>query len=492
MKNKLAAILIFSCILAIFNQTKAQQSSVSFNKQGVTLIFKIESSSLDAKKQSFGSVYFTGYDENEKQSRVHRILTDRESGTYFGYDLIVESADAPGKFKISFKPLSIDPSVHLIKLNDLKAGSLPKYPEAMTVEDGDTIALDILYNPQTRVKIADLIKVTTKKPQSSDFSLFTTTASGGSFNSKPGFENFETTSGSGSNKSLLSKKPSRDFTLNDVKLRLTSPKLLAGGAISSLLGSQWEGIIEGSIIHIYIPGKGRFIFSLFPQNGFNFQKKAIIEDNKIVFQSNDERYELISAAPIVNGSGGSWNLWTLNDFSYRPDLIFSAEAAGYIEYGASNEVESVLKQEWRKSRLHPVRPLKEKAEIYQKWLDDVRYIIGDAEKQTFSQLKTDEDREQFIGSFWQRRDATPETTENEFRREYYERIVYANENLSLGKNAGSLSDRGRIYITHGKPDEIQKTATGEIWIYKNLPGREKDVKFEFVDAEGKGEFRLRQ
>ncbi len=102
MKNKLSAILIFSCILAIFNQTKAQQSSVSFNKQGISLIFKIESSSPEATKQSFGSVYFTGYDENEKQSRVHRILTDRASNTYFGYDLIVESADAPGKFKISF------------------------------------------------------------------------------------------------------------------------------------------------------------------------------------------------------------------------------------------------------------------------------------------------------------------------------------------------------------------------------------------------------
>jgi GWxTD domain-containing protein len=490
MKNKLSAILIFSCILAIFNQAKAQQSSVSFNKQGVSLIFKIESSSPDAKKQSFGSVYFTGYDENEKQSRVHRILTDRESGTYFGYDLIVESADAPGKFKISFKPLSIDPPVHLIKLNDLKAGSLPKYPEAMTVEDGDTIALDILYNPQTKVKIADLIKVTTKKPQSSDFSLFTTTASGGGFNSKPGFENFGTSSGSGSNEGLFSKKSSRDFSLDDVKLRLTSPKLLVGGTVSTIQGSEWSGVIEGSVIFLYIPGKGRFIFSIFPRDDFNFRKDAALENNKIIFQSNNERYEIVSEAPIIS-SGGDWNLWILNDPNYKPDLTFGSVSADHLQYGASNQVDYLLT---RKRRTNPSNTNERDAKgFYQKWInDDVHYLITEKEKQGFTELKTNEEFEQFIHEFWKRRDATPETTENEFRREYYERIAYANQNFAFGKTAGLLSDRGRIYITHGKPDEIKKTAKGEIWIYKNLPGRAEGDKFEFADAEGKGEFRLRQ
>jgi GWxTD domain-containing protein len=491
MKNKFLTIafLAFCCIFT--GSAEAQQSSVSFNKKGISVIFKIQTSSPDASKQSFGSVYFTGYDDNEKESIVHRVLADKESGAYFGYDLIIESGDAPNKYKVSIKPLSINPPEQM-RLSDLTVRSLPKYPEDMLVEDGDTIALDVLVNPQTKVKIVDLIKITTKKPQSSDSSLFNTTATGfGSGSGNGSGSGFGISVGSNSNSSLLSGQKPQDFTVNDIKLRLTSPKLLVNGAIGSLLGSEWEGIIEGSIIHIYIPGKGRFIFSLFPQNNFNFQKNAVIEDNKIVFKPNDERYELISAAPILN-SGGSWNLWTLHDSSYRPDLVFSAAASGYIEYGAANEVGSVLKQEWRKSRLIPVRPLKEKTEMYTKWLDDIRYIVSDPEKQTFSQLKSDDEREQFIESFWQRRDTKPETKDNEFRREYYSRIAYANQNFVFGGKAGWLTDRGRIYITHGKPDNIQKNELGEIWIYKSLPELGENVKFEFDDTTKNGDFRLRQ
>ena len=123
---------------------------------------------------------------------------------------------------------------------------------------------------------------------------------------------------------------------------------------------------------------------------------------------------------------------------------------------------------------------------------DVNYIITDAEKQTFLQLNTDEEREQFIESFWQRRDTKPETKENEFRREYYNRIAFANQNFAFGETAGWLTNRGRIYITHGKPDEIQKNAAEEIWVYKSLAGLGDNVRFEFVDRTKNGDFRLRQ
>lgn len=475
-KNLITLCLAICCLFAITNNVAAQQASVSFNKKGISVIFKIETSSPEATKQSLGSVYFTGYNDTEKESRVHRVLGDRASGVYFGYDLIIESETNANKFKVSIKPLSLNPPENL-RLSDLTARSLPKYPEDMIVEDGDTIALDVLVNPQTKVKIVDLIKITRKKPQTSDVSSFAPTSVG--------------SSGSGGNDNSINRQKARDFTPNDVKLRLTSPKLLINGALSSLLGSQWEGIIEGSVIYIFIPGKeGRFIFSLFPQNGYSFQKNAVVEDNKIIFQSNDERYEIISEAPIVSG-GGTWNLWNLHDSSYRPDLIFSAAAAGHIEYGASSDVESILKQEWRKSRVLPIRPTKEL--IYRNWLDnDVRYIATDAERQAFSALNSDEERERFIESFWQRRDPKPETSENEFRRDYYSRMAYANEKFAFGETSGWLTDRGRIYITYGKPDSVEKTSTGEIWTYKSPAGLGDNVKYEFVSTAKNGEFRLRQ
>ena len=489
MKNKFltVALLTFGCFLAVAGDVKAQQSSVSFNKKGISVIFKIETTSPDASKQSFGSVYFTGYDETEKESRVHRILADRSDGAYFGYDLVIESDGAPNKYKVSIKPLSINPPEQM-RLSDLTALSLPKYPEDMIVEDGDTIALDVLVNPKTKVKIVDLIKITTKKPQSSDSFGFTATANGSGFNS-----NSDAGSGSGfstsSNRGMSGRQPTRDFTLDDIKLRLTSPKLLVGGAVSPIRGSEWNGIIEGSIIYLYIPEKGRFVFSLFPRNRFNFQKDAAIENNKINFQSNGERFELISAAPIVS-SGGNWSLWLLNDPNYKPDLTFSTASADYLQYGASNEPEYLLSQKPQPRRLAKSSSIqKDKKLVYQKWLnEDVRYIVTDAEKQAFSRLNSDEEREQFIEAFWQRRDAKPETKENEFRREYYNRIAHANQNFAFGETVGWLTDRGRIYITHGKPDEIQKNASGEMWRYKSGNG---DIKFEFVSGANNGDFRLR-
>src|SRR5687767_6423384 len=63
-------------------------------------------------------------------------------------------------------------------------------------------------------------------------------------------------------------------------------------------------------------------------------------------------------------------------------------------------------------------------EVYKNWIKkDVAYIITSEEKRAFNQLKTDDERENFIENFWRRRDPNPDTEENEFREEYYERIA---------------------------------------------------------------------
>ena len=492
MKNKTIVFSAVALVAAFVNHATAQPSAVSLTASGIAIVFNIQRTSPDAKdnKGALGSVYFTDHKEGEDESRVHRIVADRSTGVYFGYDLVIKPAGGPGKHLVSIRPLSKNAPAftvtHGAKVDspeqlteNLTARSLPKYPEDMTIEDGDTIALDILYNPRTKVKIVDLIRITDKAPPSTDASLRTPSLKA------PGTS---TSAGAGSNDDLPIKQKPRDFTLNEIKLRLTSPKLIIDGAVSTTLGSEWEGIIEGSIIHVYIPGKGRMIFSLSPQDGLGFQKQALIEDNKIAFNLGGERHEVVSAAPILS-NGGSWNVWTLHDALYRPDLIFSPAAAGYVEYGASNDVESVMKQEWRKSRLAAVTPQKEKTEIYKRWVDEVGHIISVAEKQTFNQLRSDEEREQFIDSFWRRRDTSPETEENEYRREYYSRVAFANENFNFGKTAGRLTDRGRIYVLYGKPDDVQKSTSKEVWLY-NSTANGSNAKFEFVDKLNNGDFRL--
>ena len=154
-----------------------------------------------------------------------------------------------------------------------------------------------------------------------------------------------------------------------------------------------------------------------------------------------------------------------------------------------------------------VKPELKKA--YKDWLDkDVAYIITDEERKAFRKLETDDERERFIEEFWRRRDPDPDTDENEFREEYYERIAYTNEHYASGI-PGWKTDRGRIYITWGKPDEVETHPSGgtynresyegggststypfERWFYRYLPGVGSGIEIEFVDPTGSGEYRI--
>src|SRR5262245_47239106 len=106
------------------------------------------------------------------------------------------------------------------------------------------------------------------------------------------------------------------------------------------------------------------------------------------------------------------------------------------------------------------RQLEDASRALRKWIDeDVSYIITNEERATFKKLSTDEERESFIESFWLRRDPTPDTIDNEFKDDHYERIAYANEHFASGI-PGWKTDRGRIYIMYGKPDEIESHPSG--------------------------------
>src|SRR4026209_1755323 len=154
-----------------------------------------------------------------------------------------------------------------------------------------------------------------------------------------------------------------------------------------------------------------------------------------------------------------------------------------------------------------VKPELKKA--YKDWLDeDVTYIITDEERKAFKKLANDDERERFIEEFWRRRDPDPDTDENEFKEEYYERIAYANENFASGI-PGWKSDRGRIWIMYGKPDGRETHPMGgsydrpsyegggntstypfETWFYRYIPGVGSGIEIEFVDPTGSGEYRI--
>ncbi|MGA9039902.1 MAG: GWxTD domain-containing protein [Terriglobales bacterium] len=186
-------------------------------------------------------------------------------------------------------------------------------------------------------------------------------------------------------------------------------------------------------------------------------------------------------------------------------------SASTVSPGQGNEDGDPLKrpQTEKQKKDNEKRFKQEIGGSYKKWLDeDVRWIITDEERQAFKQLSNDEERDNFIEAFWQRRDPTPDTEENEFKEEHYRRIEYANEHFAAGI-PGWRTDRGRIYIMYGPPDENDSHPSGgsyerpieegggetstfpfEDWRYRYLEGIGQEVIIEFVDTCQCGDYHM--
>jgi GWxTD domain-containing protein len=169
---------------------------------------------------------------------------------------------------------------------------------------------------------------------------------------------------------------------------------------------------------------------------------------------------------------------------------------------AGPEADPLKRERSDKERIRAQKDLKQEIKgAYKTWLEqDVPYIITDEERMAFKTLGNDEEREAFIENFWLRRNANPDSPENEFREEHYRRIAYANEHFAAGK-PGWKTDRGHIYISYGKPDSIDSHPSGgsynrpvdeggghtatfpfEIWHYRYLEAIGENVDLEFVDT----------
>src|SRR5271165_2035324 len=211
-------------------------------------------------------------------------------------------------------------------------------------------------------------------------------------------------------------------------------------------------------------------------------------------------------------SAGSRNLCSVGLLSGAMILGFGAfsqaqdkDTKGSGDSGAAaqgSQIDPLKRPIPEKQRKANAKALKiELSKTYRKWLDeDVRWIITDQERSAFMQLSNDEERDQFIEAFWQRRDPTPDTEENEFKEEHYRRIAYANEHFAAGI-PGWKSDRGHMYIVFGPADEIEAHPSGgtyqrpmeegggetstfpfETWRYRYIEGIGQEVIIEFVDT----------
>ncbi len=122
-------------------------------------------------------------------------------------------------------------------------------------------------------------------------------------------------------------------------------------------------------------------------------------------------------------------------------------------------------------------PVPQLADRYKQWLNEVTYIITRTEKEVFFKLQTDRERDIFIKAFWDHRDPTAGTPENEFKDEHYKRLAYVEKVYGRAKfnKPGWKTDRGKVYIILGEPQAIQRFDTYttvyplEVWHYQIEP-----------------------
>jgi hypothetical protein len=223
------------------------------------------------------------------------LIVNESAGYYFGYDLIITPLPEARQFNVMVRPFEpeydrVVRSREIIKRGNIGhpdqkginvALSKPSTPK--NVDDGAYFAIDLLVNATTGAKVFDVIKIS--------------------------YDNLRLTR-SGSD-------APRDFTLDDVELNVRNYRLKIN---EDLVASGLSTGFSAPILWFYLPDRGRFIFSIRPHNGYDFQKIGLAEYNNLKFTVNGDHYVWSSTSPIVE-RGGTWNIWVLHEPDYQPGQI---------------------------------------------------------------------------------------------------------------------------------------------------------------------------
>jgi GWxTD domain-containing protein len=180
----------------------------------------------------------------------------------------------------------------------------------------------------------------------------------------------------------------------------------------------------------------------------------------------------------------------LNPGVYRDSLFFPVQGLVNDEYAVKMEIfKNTRKEDQISLPVRVARPFFLDEKTWNLKVSQLEYIATSSEIGRLRAAKI-EDRDSLWGNFWKQYDPTPNTLNNEKEAEYFDRINYCEEHFGHG-DKGWRSDRAKIYVKYGTPDEVQSmpyelgTFPYEVWFYYKL-----NVKFYFVDRNGLGEYLL--
>lgn len=243
-----------------------------------------------------GQVTAEGFDRvlTPGDKTIEVSLINTKAGLYIGYALEVERLPESSKLRVSIKPLTAETiqgmrnSVWVKRLlanhpglNLLDPLESPRFPAPQMINLNDSLKLDLWLNATTGAVIGDRLRFELDEPE-----------------------------------------PPRDFKLSDVLFKFNNFRLSINGEVRS--GERNLGGFSGPLPWFAIPGRGRFLISLQPHAGYDFQQLGLVDGKKLSFSFEGNSYEWVSSEPILP-TRGRWHVWVLHDSNYQSSTAALAD-----------------------------------------------------------------------------------------------------------------------------------------------------------------------
>ncbi|MDZ4713380.1 MAG: GWxTD domain-containing protein [bacterium] len=221
------------------------------------------------------------------------------------------------------------------------------------------------------------------------------------------------------------------------------------------------------------------------KNLYDMNKNLVIADSKSISPKNNSIAEYGTMGIDTLKSG----IYFLNialesksgeSISSKEKKLFVFNVADNISGNSGVESQNFLTSEYSQM----------KDEEIEREYDVSRYIRTDLEKKNYGNLSNLDEKRKFMFEFWKKRDSNKETAQNEFKIDYFKKVNEANKLFKESFKEGFTTDRGRIYVTYGKPDDVDNfpfqadKKSYQMWKYNSVEGGGECVFIELNPSVG--------
>jgi hypothetical protein len=227
-----------------------------------------------------------------------RIFLDAERHAYLGYELLIERKPAGAYLatvgKLGVTPMDLADSLFASFPIDLEWTMLPlpAIPERRLLHDGDTLSINLFVDPALGDKLIDEIRINPPLP----VSRF------GPAQLPSRAIPIPTVSGD-----------PRAFSAADAEMQIVQSRVSLNGTMKGVIGRS----VRGSLVWLYLPGHGRYVLSLTPRPGLDFQQAGEVRGGVISFALAGDSIRLESFSPIAAGDS-PYLLYVLHDPQWEP------------------------------------------------------------------------------------------------------------------------------------------------------------------------------